>query len=436
MSNSGCTTSDRAQTTGTSRIAVDSRATILSLRCLRCGTTYPVAEMPVGCPDCFQIGRPAAVAPDYDLNSLSADTLRSEWEHPDAGIWKYHQLLPVPPDDRITLAEGGTPLLQMRDLQAELGLGKLLLKDERRNPTGSFKDRFFAVCIARAHQIGAETVVIASSGNGGVSAAAYASAAGLRCVVITTPAIAPAWRAAIETTGATLIATNDADRWEAVRIGVDELGWYPLTNYVSPPVGSNWYGIEGYKSIAYEIAASLDWNAPDWVAIPTSRGDGLCGIWRGFVELHELGIIPTLPRMAAVERFPSLSIALADGLDELPTVKSVPTCAVSIGSDTATYQALATVRQSEGIAISCSDEDLLAMVRVAGQAGLFVEISAAAGLVGIRQLAEDRLVDRESTVVAVLTATGLTDPASIIHGHEPLAPIHPTKESIRRTLDG
>ena len=416
-------------------VTVMAQATISALWCIRCQISYPVTEMPLGCPACFERGRPAAVAPEFDLRSLSGERLVKEWDHAGPGVWKYHQLLPVPVEAKVTLAEGGTPVLPMHALQEELQLGELWVKDERRNPTGSFKDRFFSVCMSRARQVGADVVAIASSGNGGSSAAAYAAAAGLRCVVVTSPTITPGWRAAITTTGAMLIPTASDDRWDLLRIGVEEFGWYPLTNYVTPPVSSNWFGIEGYKTIAYEIAASRGWRAPDWVTVPISRGDGLHGIWRGFVELHELGLIPTLPRMAAVDRWTSLTRAVTEELDWLPEVETGPSAAVSIGAKTSTYQALDTIRQSGGVALSASDAELLAMVQAAGRAGIFIELSAAAGLCGARRLVEQGLAGPASSVVAVLTATGLTDPTRVIDIQEPLLPVAPTTEALRNAIE-
>lgn len=415
-------------------VTLMAQATISAVKCIRCQASYQVTEMPFGCPECFERGRPSAVAPELDLRSMSGERLLKEWQHAGTGVWKYHQLLPVPAEMNVTLEEGGTPLLPMQLLQDELQLGQLWVKDERRNPTGSFKDRFFSVCISRARQVGADTVAIASSGNGGASAAAYAAAAGLRCVVVTSPSITPGWRAAIVTTGATLIPTASADRWEMLRIGVEEFGWYPLTNYVSPPVSSNWFGIEGYKTIAYEIAASLDWRAPDWITVPTSRGDGLHGIWRGFVELHELGLIPTLPQMAAIDRWTSLTRAVTEELDWLPEVPTGPSAAVSIGSNISTYQALAAVRQSGGAALSASDAELQAMVQAAGKAGIFLELSAAAGLCGARSLVEQGRAGPESSVVAVLTATGLTDPTRVFDSLAPLHPVPPTAQTLREVL--
>lgn len=412
-------------------------AGVVSLECLRCHETYPVFEMPVGCPKCLAAGYPAAVAPNLDLSGLDGAQLVRDWSDQSGSIWRYEQLLPVPRSQSVSLDEGGTPLLHLETVSDQLGVGRLFVKDERRNATGSFKDRFFSVVVSRARQVGAEVVTVASSGNGGASAAAYAAAAGLRCVVFTTPSITTAWRAAISVTGATLVATAKAsERWDLLRIGVDELGWYPLTNFVTPPMGSSWYGIEGYKTIAYEIAQSLGWEAPDWVIVPTSRGDGLSGIWRGFVELERLGITSSSPRMVAAERFPSLSTALRNQLDYPVTVQGEPTIASSIGSIAQPFQALETVRRSNGTAITCDDQQLLEMVHLLGRSGLFVEASSAASVCGAKQLVELGLANENSTVVSLITASGLNDPGHVIREGGDLIPIPPTVEALRDVFEG
>jgi len=181
---------------------------------------------------------------------------------------------------------------------------------------------------------------------------------------------------------------------------------------------------------------SLDWDVPDWVVVPTSRGDGLFGIWQGFVELAELGLTRSVPRMVAAERFPSLTVALQQGLDYPPTVASEPTRAVSIGNDTATYQSLHTLRVSQGVAVACSDADMRAGVRALGREGIFAELSAAASIAAVKGLVARGLADRSARIVALVTASGLTDPEAALDDAEPLEPIPPTVDALRAAALG
>ncbi|HEX2498766.1 MAG TPA: pyridoxal-phosphate dependent enzyme, partial [Actinomycetes bacterium] len=277
---------------------------------------------------------------------------------------------------------------------------------EGANPTGSFKDRLASGAVSRARHRGATTVALASSGNAGISAAAYAASAGMTCVVISTPGLPEPTAAVLDALGARLILTDtSAARWTALRAGVERLGWYPLTNYLLPPIASHPAGVHAYRTIAYEIAESLGWQAPDWVVVPVSRGDGLFGIWAGFVDLRELGWTATVPRMLAVERFPSLSDALRRDLEQPERVADDgPNQARSIGDRLATTMALLTLRHSGGSAVSCDDAQLWAAWRTLAATGIVLELASAAALHGAGQLAESGALSDESTVVLLGTA--------------------------------
>jgi threonine synthase len=191
------------------------------------------------------------------------------------------------------MGEGNTPLIRLED--------GLWVKDESRNPTGSHKDRAMTVGVAAAREHGARTVVAASSGNAGASAAAYAARAGLRCVVLTTVHIPAVLAGQTRAFGAPVIPFPDtAVRDRMMESAVTGLGWYPLTNYVQPAAGGNPYGNEGYKSIAYELARDLGSDV-DTVVVPTSRADLLAGIERGYRELAGAGLVTAVPRMIAAE---------------------------------------------------------------------------------------------------------------------------------------
>jgi threonine synthase len=319
-------------------------------------------------------------------------------------MWRWASHL-VPVGEPVTLGEGGTPLTGL-DLP---GLpGRVLLKDERANPTGSFKDRLASAVVGRARHLGADTVAVASSGNAGLAVAAYAAAAGMRSVLFAAadPGLPAPTAAAATAMGAPVVlAQTFADRWTAVRTGVEELGWFPVTNYTRPPVASHPSGVLAYRTMAFEIAESLAWAVPDWVVVPVSRGDGLFGLWSGFVELAELGWTGSVPRMLAVERFPSLTDALARGFEQPePVAVEGPVRARSIGDPQASAMAALALRASGGDAVRCDDEQLdAAWARLAGR-GLLLELSSAAVLVGVDALAARGLLHDRSTAVLVVTA--------------------------------
>jgi threonine synthase len=208
-----------------------------------------------------------------------------------------------------------------------VGVPRLLVKDESRNPTWSFKDRLAAAAVSMARQFGAGVIGCSSSGNAGAAGAAGAMMTQMQAY------------------GAMVVATRDkGDRWTLLRRAVEQLGWYPTTPYFGPPAGSNAYGVEGYKTIAYEIAEQLGWQAPAWCALPVAYGDALAGVWRGFEDLARLGLIATLPRMIASEIYGSLAEALRTDAASVPVVTADhPSLAASIATVQSTCQALHTL---------------------------------------------------------------------------------------------
>lgn len=382
------------------------------LACPRCGAAFGIEPRFDGCPRC---GRVAAVnlVPVYDEAAQRAAFRPDALADRPSTLWRYEELLPVAAADAVTLHEGGTPLLATERLGRRLGVPRLWLKDESRNPTWSFKDRLAAVAISMARQLGARVVGCSSSGNAGAAAAAYAARAGLPCVVLTFEGSAGAMMTQMRAYGAMVVSTRDkADRWRLLERCVRELGWYPTTPYFGPPVGSNAFGVDGYKTLAYEVAERLGWRAPDWCVLPVAYGDALAGMARGFEDLHRLGLIPAVPRLVAAEIFGSLAAADKAAADTVPAVeKDHDTVAVSIGTLQSTWQALAALRRTRGRAVRVGDADLLALqAELAAAEGVYAEPSSVAALAAVRALRREGVVAEADTVVALLTATGLKDP--------------------------
>jgi threonine synthase len=176
-------------------------------------------------------------------------------------------------------------------------------------------------------------------------------------------------------------------------------------------VGSNAYGVEGYKTLAYEVAEQLDWNAPDWCVLPVAYGDALAGMWRGFEDLARLRLVTRLPRMVAAEIYGSLAEALRTDALTAPAVRADhPSIAASIGTVQSTYQALHALRASRGLAHRVGDEDLVALQReLAGTEGIYAEPSSVAPLAAVRDLRARGVIRKSDAVVVLLTAAGLKD---------------------------
>ena len=326
-------------------------------------------------------------------------------------MWRYHEFLPVPLDQAVTLGEGLTPLVQLSRLGRRLGLSKLYAKNEGMNPTWSFKDRLASSAVSFAPNLGASVITGSSSGNAGAATAAYAARAGLPCVMFTTQQFPLAMKVQMGVYGTKLVAVPTIyDRWKLVEAGVDLFGWFPVTVFVYPLVGSNSYGIEGYKTIAYEIIDQLG-AVPDKVLMPVGAGDAFSGAWKGFQEYRDLGYVDDVPTMLAAEVFGPLENALAKDLDHVEETRSAPTVAISVGMHTSAYQALNVLRESGGSARSATDDEMIAMQQhLAADEGIYAEASSVLSLAAIPHMIQAGAIDPEDTVVVFLTSSGLKDP--------------------------
>lgn len=383
---------------------------VMALECLRCGADYDAGFHldSRGCPRC-QPQAPSNFAIRYTQEALAARA----WKPGAAsrGLAKYADFLPVEANEFTTLHEGDTPLVPAAQLGASLGITELYLKDEGRNPTWSHKDRFSAVSVSFARGIGATTVATASSGNAGASLAAYAAKAKLPCVALTFEKALGPMVEQIRRYGAMVLPLpNPEDRWPLLAEGVRRFGWFAASPFAGPVVGSHPVGIEGYKTIAFEIVEQLG-RAPDWVVVPTAYGDVLSGVFRGFEDLAGLGVIERVPRMVAAEIHGSLNATINAGGDRvLQMPKDRNTRAVSIGVTQSSYQALSVLRRSAGIAVTIPEDRLLEwQARLAHEEGVLSELSSAASVAGAASLRNDGVIASADTVICVLTASGLKD---------------------------
>src|SRR5690349_20993064 len=391
-----------------------SQARVVGLSCLRCRARFEEPRLFTGCPRCLAQGVPVNLSVEYDLSPLAGvtpETLGGAAR----GIWRFASLLPVRAAHPVSLGEGATPLVHLERLGRRLGLPRLYAKDESQNPTWSYKDRLCSTAVTHAVEIGARVITISSTGNHGASTAAYAARAGLPCVIFTLASVPETMKTLMQAYGAAVVACPTSEsRWALMRQGIERFGWYPTSGFVAPPVGSNPWGVEGYKTIAYEIAEDLHWAAPDVVVVPSAYSDGLYGIWKGWTELQALGLVKHTPRMIAAEPFGPLANALERGLDAPERVDApAPSVAFSIASPYGTWQGFAALKESGGAGVRLTDEGVLEAQRaLARDEGLYVEPSSAAALTAVMQMVDRGSLDAEQTIVVVLTSGGLKDPAA------------------------
>lgn len=390
-----------------------------------------------GCEICRADGKPSNVQVVYDDNELIAAARALDRSGPISDMWHYRSLLPIDDENIVSLGEGGTPLLAVPRLGAKLGIPNLFVKDESRNPTGSFKDRLGSGAVSAAKQLGRKVVVGSSSGNAGAAVSAMAARAGMPCVMFTTQKFPLAMKTQMQVFGTYLLAApTTADRWTLMEAGVDALGWFPTTVYTTPFFGSNAYGIEGYKTIGYEIA---DQSAvlPDHIVFPVGAGDAFSGAYKALDEYFRAGIIERVPVMHAAEVFGPLERAIETGSDVVEAVDTngATTVAVSVGSNLSTFQALDVLRRTGGIARSASNEEMLDAQRdLAELEGIWVETSSALSIAALPAMVASGAIDPGSRVVAVLTSSGLKDPETTAATRSDIPDVEASFDSVLSTL--
>jgi threonine synthase len=365
---------------------------------VECGVEEALGPRFEGCARCAAEGRVASLEVQYDHVRIRRDEAFSRAGEGE-GLWRFQALLPLDPDAGapITLLEGDTPLLRLPGA----GPGRIWIKDETRNPTGAFKDRFQAVSVSMARAMGFGKVVASTTGNHGTALAAYAARAGLECVVFCDPRAPVVQRRLMRFYGARVAVL--AARRQHLAWLVREHKWYPSTNMTPRPVGTP-YGVEGYKTIAFELVEQLG-RPPDMMFVPVAAGDGLYGPWKGFRELRELGITTIAPRMIAVQATGCDPVVqgFIRGLTTVPVHPDPQTVALSIADETAGAVSLRALRESGGAAVSVTDGAIAAAMRQMAQLGLAVEPSAAASVAAA--LAEQRAghIGADQDVVCMVT---------------------------------
>ncbi len=359
-------------------------------------------------------GKPLLVR--YDLGRLGREVSRADIEaSSEPGFWRYSPLLPVAEsEDRVSLGEVITPLVSLERSARLIGAtpGKVIVKDESRLPTGSFKARGLGLAVSMAKQLGVEHLAVPTNGNAGSALAAYASRAGIRATVLCPDNTPEINTRETEAQGGDTHLVNGliGDCGRIIAEGSDDVGWFAVSTLKEP------YRIEGKKTMGLELAEQMGWELPDVIFYPTGGGTGLIGMWKAFAELIELGWIECeLPRMVAVQSTGCAPMVKAweEGLEFAEFWENAETDASGIRVPAALgdFLILRAVRESGGFAIAVSDEDIHLMAEGIGrEEGLLMCPEGAATAAAYKVALERDLISVDDTVVLFNTATGLKYP--------------------------
>ena len=383
------------------------KASNWSLHCIECGQEYDREPSSFLCEKCGNLLELSTVG-----GGPESDQLTSGGEYLE--VWRYAAALPFKKGVlRVTLGEGGTPLVMSTQLGKELGLQKLYVKNEGQNPTGSFKDRGMTVAVSRAKHVGAKVLVCASTGNTSASLAAYASHAGMTAaVVLPSGNVAPGKLTQAVFFGAKMLKVEGSfDRaLELILRAVSSNKELYLVNSVNP------YRIEGQKTAAFEIFEQLGRRVPDYVVLPVGNAGNISAVWKGFKEMRAWGVTRRVPRMIGVQAEGAAPIAeaLNRGSDRIEPWSSPETVAsaIRIGSPLSWMKAFRAIRESMGRALTVTDLEIVqARKALASREGLFVEAASAAPIAALKHLRGE--IESDKTVVCIATGSGLKEQDSV-----------------------
>ena len=372
------------------------------LECSRCQKQFEPGKIYNLC----SCGGPLLVC--YHLKKLAGRRIRSRLGARAANLWRYREVLPVKNESSIVcLGEGFTPLLHADRLGKHLGHRRLYLKDESRNPTGSFKARGMALAVSMARELGITKIAVPSAGNAAGALAAYAAKAGMETAVFMPEGTPLANRLECEIQGArvVLVPGSIKDCARAMRESGSGKGWFDVSTLREP------YRLEGKKTMAYEVLEQLDWRLPDVMIYPTGGGTGLIGMWKAFDEMEEMGWIGSKrPRMVAVQAAGCAPMvrAFQQHKERAEEWKNPATLAsgLRVPSAIGDFLILRAVRASGGSALAVDDSAMLTAVRELAQwEGVLTSPEGGATLAALKQLHADGTISGSETVVLFLTAT-------------------------------
>ena len=387
----------------------------LSLSCRVCATEHPL-EANGSCSRCF-----GPLDPVYDWDHLRATVSHESIAAGPLSIWRYAALLPVDAHEDARLAPGFTPLVPAPRLAEELGIGELWLKLDTANPTHSFKDRVVAVAARKAQELGFDTLSCSSTGNLAGAVAARAAAEGLDAAVFVPSDLEPEKLAAAAVYGPKIYAVNGTyDHCSRLTIELSfELPW----GFVNVNLRS--YYAEGSKTIAYEIAEQLGWEAPDAIAIPIASGALYHKVGQGFSELRTLGLIdqPT-PRLfgGQAEGCEPVATAFREGGPVQPVRPNSIARSLAIGNPADGNFAVATAHETGGAIYAVAEEAVGEnMALLAATTGVFGETATGVTLGALRTAVDTGELGPGSRVVLLVTGDGLKTPQAVAHTYNPVA---------------
>lgn len=380
---------------------------IKHLKCSKCGATFS-EEVMYHCPHCGTEGTLDVI---FDIPKVKKELTREYLrDNKDPNIWRYLPILPLEGlSGAAPIQIGSTPLYKSRRLEELLNIKNVYVKDEGRNPTASFKDRASAIGVAKAIELGKDVICAASTGNAASSVSGFAACMGIENYIFVPKAIPEGKLAQLLVFGSKVILVDgDYDTaFDFCLKAVEHFGWYNRSCAINP------YLCDGKKTAAFEICEQLDFKVPDKVIMSTGDGCSISGVWKGFKEFYELGLIDKLPVMVSVQAEGSNPVnrTYRRNSREFDYVQPVTIAdSISVGIPRNGYKALNALKESNGITVDVSDDEILnAMTVLARHTGVFGEPAGVTAFAGLQKLAKEGAIGKDESVAFVVSGSGLKD---------------------------
>jgi len=376
------------------------------LKCVNCGREYDQKEAMYTCPEC---GMKGILDIAYDYEALASRINRAYFDTGEYSLWRYFDLLPIENRKNVQpLPVGWTPMFRAARLGKQLEIKNLYLKDDGRNPTGSFKDRASAIAVAKALDLEQNTIACASTGNAASSLAGFAACAMLTSYIFV-PANAPKAKIIqLLVYGANVILVEGTydEAYYLCNEAAKRWNWYNRNCAINP------YLIEGKKTAGFEIIEQLEWRVPDWVVISVGDGCSIAGVYKAFFEFRKLNLVNELPKMLGIQAEGCKPIYDAYKADSEIRPVSPKTVAdsIAVGEPRNWRKALNAVKDSEGTMVCVSDDEILAAMKLmARSTGVFSEPAGAASMAGLIKARKAGIIAGEDEVVIICTGHGLKD---------------------------
>ena len=403
---------------------------VTALRCRECDNEYEI-EPTNACELCFG---PLEVSYDYD--AIAKNISREKIRQGPATMWRYHDFLPVDPETAVDLGTGFTSLLKADNLGRRLGLDKLYIKNDAANPTNSFKDRPVTVTASKALEFEFDILACPSTGNLMGSVAAHGAKAGMKTVVFYPADLERGKIIQAAAYGPTLVAVDGT--YDQINRLCSELADSYAWAFVN--INMRPYYAEGSKTLGYEVAEQLGWQAPAHCVVPLASGALFTKIWKGLHEFASLGLIPEVrTRMHITQPAGNSPIVKAFEADETrvrPVKPNTIAKSLAIGNPADGLYALQTVRESSGAATAVPEDDIVNGIKLLAQTeGIFTETAGGVAISGLKRLVERGAIKRDEPTVVFVTGNGLKTLEAVEDVAQPIS-IAPTIASFEEALGG